>query len=83
LNGLSQGFAAFSRAFAPFISGFLWSEFADNDDDSPPRNWPVGPFLTWNVFGILCIIAFVGSIWIQKPKKINTDDAEDIEASID
>jgi hypothetical protein len=83
LNGLSQGFAAFSRAFAPFIAGFLWSEFAGIDDDSPPRSWPLGSFLTWNVFGILCIITFAASLWIRKPKKIDTDDAEDVEAFID
>jgi len=84
LNGLSQGFAALSRAFAPFIAGFLWSEFAGIDGESSSWNWPLGPFLTWNVFGTVCIIAFVGSMWIRKPKKIYTDDPEeDVDASID
>lgn len=77
LNGLTQGFGSFSRAFAPFISGFLWSQFAGIDDSSPPRKWPLGPYLTWNVFGIICILTFTASCWLQKPKKLDTDDADD------
>jgi MFS family permease len=76
LNGLSQGFGSFSRALAPFIAGFLWSEFAGVDDSGPPASWPLGPYLTWNVFGIICLLAFKGSLWIGKPKRV-VDDTND------
>ena len=68
LNGVTQGFASFARAFAPFSAGYLWSEFAGVEDTLPPRRWPLGRYLTWNVFGITCLIAFMGSHWLQKPK---------------
>lgn len=79
LNGLTQGVASFARAFAPFVAGSLWSQFAGVEDQIP-RKWPLGPYLTWNVFGTICLIAFKGSCFLQKPKKNVTDDADDVEA---
>jgi hypothetical protein len=72
LNGLAQGFASFARAFAPFIAGFLWSEFADVD----PGSWPLGPYLTWNVFGLVCLLAFWGALWLRKPTGAGDEDVE-------
>jgi MFS family permease len=80
LNGLAQGFASFARAFAPFVAGFLWSEFSGVDDDVVPM-WPLGPYLTWNVFGLICLVAFIASLWLEKPKRVDTDDAEDVETN--
>ena len=75
LNGLAQGVASFARAFAPFVAGSLWSEFAGVEDQIP-RKWPLGPYLTWNVFGTISLIAFIGSLFLHKPKKVDTDDDE-------
>jgi hypothetical protein len=80
LNGVAQGFASFARAFAPFVAGFLWSEFAGVEDDVP-RMWPLGPYLTWNLFGVICLGAFTASNWIRKPKKIDTDDVDDVDTN--
>lgn len=78
MNGLAQGLASFARAFAPFVAGFLWSEFAGVEDDVP-SSWPLGPYLTWNVFGVVGFIAFIGSCWVQKPKKTASENDDDIE----
>ena len=73
LNGLTQGFASFARAFAPFIAGVLWTEFVGLDDSEPPASWPLGPYLTWNVFGSICLVAFTMSLWLRKPKMVEDD----------
>jgi hypothetical protein len=78
LNGLAQGLASLARAFAPFVAGFLWSEFAGVEDDIP-RAWPLGPYLTWNVFGLVGLLAFVGSCWVKKPKKIINEGGDEID----
>ena len=67
LNGLAQGAASLCQTFAPFAAGFLWSEFADSES---PRGWPLGPYLSWNLFGVVGIVAFLGSCAIHKPNEL-------------
>ena len=63
------------------MAGFLWSEFAEIDDGEEQQNWPLGASLTWNVFGIVCLVAFAGSCWLRKPPKRDRDEAEnDVES---
>ena len=72
--------ASLARAFAPFLAGVLWSKFAGVEDESP-REWPLGPFLTWNVFGGICLLGFTGSCLLRKPNKGgNRDDMDDAES---
>ena len=81
MNGLTQGFASFSRAFAPFIAGFLWSQFAEVDNHEEQKKWPLGASLTWNLFGILCFVSFSLSCWLRTPPKEKTDEsADDVES---
>lgn len=77
LNGLTHGFASFARAFAPFIAGVLWCEFAGPDDSEPPAAWPLGPYFTWNLFGCICLLAFNMSLWLRKPKRVIYDTSDD------
>jgi hypothetical protein len=67
--------ASFARAFAPFVGGSLWSEFAGVEDQIP-RKWPLGSYLTWNVFGTISLIAFIGSVFLHKPKRNDADEDE-------
>jgi len=68
LNGLTEGFASIARAFAPFIAGFLWGDFAGVEYTLSPQKWPLGPYLTGNDFGIICMSALWGLL-VTKPKK--------------
>ncbi len=68
--------ASLARAFAPFLAGILWSKFACVEDEVR-HGWPLGPFFTWNVFGVICLLGFMGSCFLRKPKMIDRDDMDD------
>jgi hypothetical protein len=72
--GLAQGVTAFAQIFAPFTAGLLWRKFADGNF---PLEWPLGQFLTWNVFGLIGLLAFGGSCWIRTPKIVVAENAGD------
>jgi hypothetical protein len=76
--GLAQGVAALAQISAPFSAGFMWRKFADGKF---PEQWPLGPYLAWNVFGLIGVLAFVGSCWIQNPAGVDADNGgEEVEA---
>jgi hypothetical protein len=66
LNGLSAGITMGIQAFGPLFAGLLWSASLKNHF---PKPWPLGHFLSWNVFGIICCTAFIGSLWIGKRRE--------------
>jgi len=49
-------------------------------EDEVPREWPLGPFFTWNVFGVICLLGFTGSCILRKPKGGDRDDMDDVES---
>lgn len=71
--------ASLARAFAPFPAGILWSRFAGVEDEAR-HEWPLGPFFTWDVFGVICLFGFMGSCFLRKPKAIDRDNTDGVES---
>jgi hypothetical protein len=51
--------------------GVLWKKFVDADGS---HHWPMGPFFTWNLVGVICFLAFVWSCWIRTPTPAGCDE---------
>ena len=62
----SAGVRQAVQAMAPLCAGALWSASLKTD---VPQQWPLGRFLIWNVFGIICIIGFMQALWIHRPNR--------------
>ncbi|KAI5456456.1 major facilitator superfamily domain-containing protein [Mariannaea sp. PMI_226] len=58
LNGIAQTLSALGRSFGPFVSGGLFTLSS--------RVQPRGEILTWTLFGGLCLIGWVASLFIKR-----------------